>query len=523
VSGNYNEATAQVIDLSSFHIYTGNTATDGMALYNMAWGAPDDPHTCTHNRASTANNVYFTFTVAARTWYHFDPSGSTFSPNYPVLYIYRHNALGGIDWIDCNEYNVFDSIDYEQLPLSLDGVLDPGTYFLIVDGYAGGVGNYVLHAGGMPDGAASGPVAEPNYDEALAAYNAIGGKVIGVDGSGVPCDNSTHYQWLVKNTSGSLEKLVRDTGSLDAGGKPYLLYLDNAGHLCHAGDPAWGNQLADAILGVTAPYRPRSDVSVVVVDDDDATDFDGPPGGTNQLTTPNIDDATFVTSVTTVATPDAMAKCNTIQANQYLGCLGGTALTFNVTFQTPPEVPVEPYDQIFKFVIRIVSNGTTVLSETPVVIVVPAIYPAQHTDAWFVRDFDTTGVCPMGTAPKWSLWAWNASTPSDSKIDFTLQVAPSIAAFSTATPLPTEVPLRFSLDHGPASLVNTAIGVHSGMAGLVDTQFGATTIDSTLQLENLPRDAKVLRMKAHLVPSTDSTVAPVLQTWNLQVDCIPAE
>ena len=274
VTGNNSEANAYTIDPNVFGTYTGNTNTQGLAgaPYNMAWGAATDIHKCTNDRASTAKNVFFNFTVPAgqKLWYHFDPIGSAMNVNWPVLYIYRRNGAG-IDWIDCNEYNNFNDKDRQQLPLSLDGAIDARataeTYFLIVDGYAGAEGPYVLHVNAMPDGAAMGSVTEPNYDEAVAAYNAIGGKVVGVDGSGVTCDNPYHSTWRVINTSGALEKLLLDTGSVDGAGSPFpfLRLLDNYGNLCHAADAQWSQQLADrhprcqpgfaALSRTRRPYR----------------------------------------------------------------------------------------------------------------------------------------------------------------------------------------------------------------------------------------------------------------------------
>jgi hypothetical protein len=54
---------------------------------------------------------------------------------------------------------------------SLDGVVEAGDDYVVVDGLSGGTGDYVLHVNAIHDGAARGPVAEPNYDEAAIAYN----------------------------------------------------------------------------------------------------------------------------------------------------------------------------------------------------------------------------------------------------------------------------------------------------------------------------------------------------------------
>ena len=113
----------------------------------------------------------------------------------------------------------------------------------------------MLHVNAMPDGP---PFAAPNYDEALAAYTAIGGKVVGVDASGYGCDVAPHINapnWMQQNTGNALEKLLRDTASVDGGNNPYLISLSNWGDACHAGDPAFATKLAQDILDVTGPAR----------------------------------------------------------------------------------------------------------------------------------------------------------------------------------------------------------------------------------------------------------------------------
>jgi hypothetical protein len=304
--------------------------------------------------------------------------------------------------------------------------------------------------------------------------------------------------------------------------------LDNYGNLCHAADAQWSQQLATAILNVSQTARAvpnRADITAVVLDSDDAVDFDGPPGGPNQLTTMNVDDATFVTSITTVSTAATVANCTQVQANQYIGCTTGTPVTFTVNIQTPANIPLVYHDQIFTFVVRVLSGGTTVLADIPFVVVVPALWPYLG-DAWFVRDFDTTSVCPLGTAPVWGTWAWNATTPLDSRIDFDVSVASTAAGLSApGNPIDS---LLFSST--PMSLVGTAIGALRDNGG-ISTELGATYVDWTLANPPAPapagtiraRDSKALRIRSHLIPTSDYQFAPTLNNWNLSVSCVPAE
>jgi hypothetical protein len=535
VTGNGSEATATVIDITQFATFTGNTTASGTRFSDgvgdppggTGWygGMPGPYVDCQNARATTARNVFFTFTVAKRTAFHFDCIGSNFRV---VPYIYQHPVASPLppldtwNWVACNEwgYDVVASPQFGDpnfIPTSIDGVVDPGTYFLVIDGKEGSEGDYVLHVNAMPDGAAGGPVTEPNYDESLAAYNAIGGKVVAVDGSGYTC-GSTISKFVQQYTGDSLKMLLTDTGSLNGAGNPALIYLKNTGAECGAADPPLAQQLATAILDVSGNSA-RANITAVAIDVDNAIDFDGPPGGADNLTPVDIDDATFVDSIVTAPTAQTMANCTQTLPDHYEGCLPGTQVAFTVNFSTPAMVPVESHEQIFSFVIRILADGTRVLAEIPVIIVVPAIIPPIHHDAWFVRDYDTTSVCPMGTAPVWGLFAWNADTPSDSHIDFKISVAPT---FATLTGNPSDF-LRFSQPPGPMGLVGTPIGVHRSISGGPDTQAGAALIDATLDMNSWARDSKALRLQAHLVPSTDLTQTPTLEAWNLQISCQPAE
>ena len=504
VTGNYTESTARSLDpIGQFAAYTGST-TAGMTNQSWQWNAYDD---CPNGRGTTAPNVFFKFHASQRTSYHFDTVGSNFDT---VLYMYT----AADQPIACNTQHFFGA-NPSAMPSSLDGVVDPGDYFLVVDGPNGANGTYVLHVNAMPDGAATGPVAEPNYDEAIAAFNALGGKLVSVDASGYTCDHGP-TAFVQRNTGGQLVQWAADTSSVNSAGAPYRVLTHPVDRICHAGDPPLPQQLAQAVIGTfNTVATSRMDVTAVAVDVDDSIDFDGPPGGRTILTPVNIDDATFVQSITTVATPETNTRCQQTLANRFVGCQPGTKVTFNVTFAVPANVPTLTHDQIFTFVIRTLRNGTLVLGETPVVIVVPNI-PPRYVDGWFVRDYDTTSACPKGTAPLWGLFGWNSHTPGDSHIDFDVAVAPSLAELGEA---PVD-PLIFS--NLPATLVGQAIGAQIREGG-PDTERGSTLVDSTLAVNMRPRDSQAMRLRAHLVPSTDRTLPPVLQLWNQQISCQPAE
>jgi hypothetical protein len=175
-----------------------------------------------------------------------------------------------------------------------------------------------------------------------------------------------------------------------------------------------------------------------------------------------------------------------------------------------------PHDQIFTLVLRTVRDKATILAETPVVIVVPGSGKTLRNDAWFIRDYDTSDVCTSGTVPYWSFFAWNAATPGDSRIDFDIAVAPSVADLLAA---PND-PLQFSDPPGPAALVGQPISARSGAP---DTQTGGTVVDFTLRANERLRTSKAMRLRAHLFASPDLAFAPILQLWNQSISCQPAE
>jgi hypothetical protein len=142
--------------------------------------------------------------------------------------------------------------------------------------------------------------------------------------------------------------------------------------------------------------------------------------------------------------------------------------------------------------------------------------PGVRSDAWFIRDYDTTDVCTRGTVPYWSFFAWNASTPGDSRIDFDVAVAPSVAELAAA---PIDL-LEFSDPPGPVDLAGQPISARSGTP---DTQRGGTVVDWTLRVNLRARTSKAMRLRAHLVASPDLAWAPLLQVWNQSISCQPAE
>ncbi len=134
------------------------------------------------------------------------------------------------------------------------------------------------------------------------------------------------------------------------------------------------------------------------------------------------------------------------------------------------------------------------------------------TPGELVRTYDAAESCDLVLQnPVWGLWSWRGTTPSDSRIEFTVATAATLAEFETAQ----EVPLRFSASLGPASLAGEAAVAR---AAPLDTQLGYVAVPDAALPPGLHQ--RYLRVRSRLVPSTGGGFAPVLHDWNLEVSCV---
>jgi hypothetical protein len=157
------------------------------------------------------------------------------------------------------------------------------------------------------------------------------------------------------------------------------------------------------------------------------------------------------------------------------------------------------------------ASPASIVTKKPAVVV-----PPTYSDGYFVRDYDASKICPVGTAPVWGLWSWNSVTPSTSSISFSAQLAASSAGLASA---PVDA-LVFSEPPGPAALAGQAA---VAKAGSPSTNAGSVIVDTTLLLKGRIHNLPYLRITSHLTPSSDKLSAPVLSAWDLQVSCLPSE
>lgn len=131
----------------------------------------------------------------------------------------------------------------------------------------------------------------------------------------------------------------------------------------------------------------------------------------------------------------------------------------------------------------------------------------------FVRDYDMSGKCEKSQVPVWSLWSWAATTPGNSRIEFYVKTAKTFAELDAAP----EHPLIFS---EPASKKDQPA---VAAAASPDTQVGSAMVYRAFEKNNRPPNLNFVRVRSHLVPTSDAKAAPRLGNWNLQVSCMDAQ
>jgi hypothetical protein len=139
-----------------------------------------------------------------------------------------------------------------------------------------------------------------------------------------------------------------------------------------------------------------------------------------------------------------------------------------------------------------------------------------YSKATYVRDYDASGVCPVGTSPRWAVWSWEAETPGESEITFDARTAATRETLDAAP----WVPLRFSDPPGPLGLEGEVARVRSRAR---DTQAGWLALDRSLALGAQVLNHPFLSVRALLEPSADGASAPSLRSWSVELHCTYSE
>jgi hypothetical protein len=117
------------------------------------------------------------------------------------------------------------------------------------------------------------------------------------------------------------------------------------------------------------------------------------------------------------------------------------------------------------------------------------------------------GVCPDGARAQWGFFAYETETPGDSKIEFSVRMAPSEAALADATYEP---------------WVTAEAAAHTEVCSIS----GPTPcpIDIFEEVGGYPAVHHAwLELSVKLTPSSDGAQAPVLNDWRFTYSCLPAE
>jgi hypothetical protein len=441
---NTNEtfATAYAIGDITTRSAAFTSSTTGMVNhYRAGSGTATTDNGCS---AGTAADAVFSFTLTATKDVIIDTVGSSFDTTLSL-------------WNSApTRLNCDDNGAGTQSRIVRTG-LAAGTYYVIVDGKAAGSGgSYSLNIR-VSNGTASG-YTPPTWAQSVSQLNSRGIKVIVVESSGGSA--------TARNDANAL---CTATATTDASGAPIRYSIASNG-------TGLGATIATAIANL-ANYS-RLDIT--------ARANDNP-------TTP-FDERTLVASILAVAGSYAPGRCTGITGGvQFNQCLPGTMVQFQVNFTgvvMPTSMP-----QRFDFTIDTIGNGSSVMSTTPVTIVIPPMAPLYPSSGTYSRDFDATMRCAGTEVPRWSNLSWTATLPAGTSIDFVLRAANTSAGLGSATPVTISTPTLSS----PQNIGNSLV------AG------------------GVPATLPYLRVTAVLRSNTTGTVAPTLSSFNVLYDCVAGE
>lgn len=506
-----------------------------------------DGSTCTSTSASgdgtLSSDVMFRFTVPpglpnSRYYYHFallrrDSAGHTSDPD-AFLYIKpaqgvdaanSGNANGRV--LDCNrDHNRSIGVTVtgeanRWMRSAIDSYLTPGDYYLVIDHLAA-AGNsaaydYVLQVGGFDDDSAPTAVAAPSYKQLVSELTTSQARIIGVDSSGVACRQSTATPTSAQyETRDFLEKLAYDTGSIDntdpMNPQPFVVSIRTDATDC---DPAAtsDNGLGAQVINAAKRLGDTLQQDIVVR-----------AQLPNQVVTPGfippVSVSQFIESVTAISTAQTQDYCGRPTAvpvvpdvgtdilagyQKFNVCRPGVTANFNVKFKMPTTIPVQKYDQYFRFDLVILA-GVGEVGRFPVVLKLPG----TNVSADYDRVYDLSEVCPPTTRLKLVSFTWATTTPPPynalnptyrgSNVEFYASYADTVAGLSTA----------------PEHYLETA------QVSPLPPQ-GPTDIGNVSMPQKLGTDfVKHLKIRSRMNPSEDGD-KPTITNWQLVFSCPPSE
>lgn len=464
VSGNETESSAYNLgDLTAFFAsnaqrrYRGNT-----------WDMSNDYYGDVVGCGAGGRDAVFRFTLTQRRRVQLSLYAD-YTQFDSVLSLFR-TSISGANRVTCND----DALGVTtRSAITID--LDPGTYYVVVDGWDGYRGDYELLLNGRvpTDGSPPYPSAHaPAYWEhtahALAARRV---KFIGVR-SCSPSASGGEGDYC-QDTYEDLRDIALATGSVDDAGDPFVYTISNN-----------GSGLSEAVVQAVQRLANQSRMDITAR----ATD--------NPTTT--FDERGFVQAINISNCP--AARCVGTRSGALCGqCLPGTEVGFDVVFHNsgmaPGGVARTSVPQVFDFTIELVGDGSYVLDSVPVRIVVPPIRPMYPPSGSYWRDYDSTERCAVDERPDWEQLDWSVTTPTGTSVEFHLQAADDAASVTTA----------------PRAIIR------------VPSATPPRDIHATLRAAGYPERLRHLRVTAVLASNAERSATPNLERMAVSYTCVPAE
>lgn len=359
--------------------FTGDAATTWRGFTGSTCGFADNYWaSCAYNYSA---DVVFRFTVSTTTTLTFSLEGSTYDTLLSI-----HNS--GFGQIACND-------DYVGLQSKIVMTLGPGTYYAVVQGYAGGCGSYRFSIGNPAAAAPPPATAYPvTWAQTVSELNRTGIRMITVHSGG--------SYGLV-----DAQALADATGSYSSTGSRYVFPIGYDG-------TGLSRAVVDAVVDL-ANYN-RMDISARAVDN---------------ATSTTVDERGFVDAITAVSW--GPGSCSGISGGStFVQCLPGTSVDFRISFRNDIVMPTA-VPQVFTFWIEVLGDGTFVLARIPVRIVVPANVPLYPPSGSYWQEYDSDLHCAATERPDWNTLSWVvASMPAGTSIRWELRTSETAAGLATA-------------------------------------------------------------------------------------------